>query len=183
MRKRFLLIVLSLISFQSVLSQEIPDPEFSQKPFYFRDGKLLEFEKADATMEKKLKGMGYGGVEYFYSVDGSKSSVRFASPSNPIIIIKMEDNSDPVETFSLCVAEGKKSSRRFRAMKMGALGSVKSINDNKYKITSKKLRNQVFEITIEGTLSIGEFALIPYTSEATMKALSTATKIFCFGID
>lgn len=72
-------------------AQDIPEPDFSQKPYYFKDGKLNEFEKDEAPMESKAKGMGYGGVEISYSASGLKSPIRFASGSNPTIIVKIED--------------------------------------------------------------------------------------------
>src|SRR5579872_6579578 len=97
--KLFLLsVAFSIYSCLSCIAQDTtPEPDFSQKPYYLKDGKLAEFEKADANLERKVKGMGYGGVEFFYSVAGLKSSARFASSSIPKIIVKTEDNSDPTE--------------------------------------------------------------------------------------
>lgn len=134
-------------------------------------------------MERKMKGMGYGGLEYYYSVNGAKSGTRFGQSSLPRIIIKMEDNSDPTEIFMLCTAEPKKASRRFKAMKMGALGQVKETSSNRTKMTAKKLRDKVFELTIGQPLEKGEYALIPNSSEAAQKAVTTGASIFCFGVD
>lgn len=172
-----------LSSTGSLEAQDIPEPDFSQKPYYFKDGKLNEFEKTDASMERKMKGLGYGGLEFFYSVAGLKSSARFTQGTIPKIIIKTEDNSDPTEAFLLCVGETKKDSRRFKSFKMGAYGGSKGITNNRIKLAVKKIRDKVFEITIDQVLPAGEYAILPYSSEGTAMATTTGIKVNCFGID
>jgi hypothetical protein len=166
------------------MAQDVPDPDFSQKPYYQKNGKLEEFEKVEAPMGTKLKGMGYGGVEISYLASGTKSPVRFASGVTPVIIIKMEDNSDPSETFTIQMAQVKKDSRRFVTGKMGALiGGNKSNNQKKIITSVKRLKEKVFEITFNEPLQLGEYAIIPYQKNATMAMGSQAIKINCFGID
>ena len=181
--KKSLLPLLFLCTAQLASGQDIPEPDFNQRPYFLQDGKLMDLEKADATMERKMKGMGYGGVEYYYSVDGTKSNIRFSSSSLPKLVIKVEDNTDPTELYSLCAAEVKKNSRRFKTLKMGVLGELKSTDNNKLAINAKKLREKVFEMVVVGNLPTGEFALVPQSNDATKKILSTGGKVCCFGID
>jgi hypothetical protein len=183
MRNIILTIIALLAMHCNGYGQELLEPDFSQKPYYISKDKLAEFEKVDASMERKMKGMGYGGLEYFYSADGAKSIVRFPQSALPKIIIKSEDNSDPTEAFSISIAEVKKGSRRFKAMKMGAFGNVKNSTENKIKVSAKRLKDKIFEIVIDQTLTPGEYAIISNSAENTAKGLSTGARIFCFGID
>ena len=177
-------ITFSTLIFMSSLAQEVvPEPDFSQKPYYFKDGKLNEFEKADATLERKVKGMGYGGVEFFYSVAGLKSTARFITSSIPKIIVKTEDNSDPTEMLLVCVGETKKDNRRFKSFKMGTFGGTKGISDNRIKLTVRKIRDKVFEISVDQPLPTGEYAILPFAKEVTASAATTGVKVNCFGVD
>ena len=173
-----------LISISTTCAQDvIADPDFSGKPYYFRDGKLNEFEKAEAILERKVKGMGYGGVEFFYSVGGLKSTTRFIASSIPKIIVKNEDNSDPTEMLLVCIGETKKDNRRFKSFKVGTFGGTKGISDNRIRLTVKKIRDKVFEISIDQTLTAGEYAILPYSKEVTAAAATTGVKVNCFGVD
>jgi hypothetical protein len=165
-------------------AQDIPEPDFSQKPYYSKDGKLQEFEKVDAPMGTKAKGMGYGGVEISYSATGLKSPVRFAAGVIPVFIIKMEDSSDPSEVFTVLMAEIKKDRRRFVTGKMGTMfGDNKSNSQKKIMTSSKKIKEKVFEITFSEPLQPGEYAIIPDQKNITMAAGSQEIRISCFGID
>ena len=183
MRILFISMLFLLTSTMELRAQDIPEPDFSQKPYYLKDGKLSEFEKTDASLERKVKGMGYGGVEFFYSVEGIRSNSRFTPTSFPKIIIKTEDNGDPTDAILVCVGETKKDSRRFKSFKMGTFGGTKGISDNRIKLTVKKLRDKIFEITIDQTLPAGEYAILPYSKDATAMAITAGVKVSCFGID
>ncbi|CAN5439028.1 hypothetical protein BH09BAC3_BH09BAC3_35990 [soil metagenome] len=170
--------------YSSLSAQEIPEPDFSLKPYYLLDGKLIEFEKVELSMGTKSKGMGYGGVELSYSADGLKSPTRFVSGTVPKIIVKSEDNSDPSEGFSVLMGEIKKDRRRFVTGKVAALvGSNKSNSEKRITISAKKIRDKVFEITFGQTLQSGEYAIIPNTKNISLATGSMAIKINCFGVD
>ncbi|HEV8511988.1 MAG TPA: hypothetical protein VGQ59_01860 [Cyclobacteriaceae bacterium] len=172
-----------LIIFSPTL-QDIPEPDFSLRPYFLKEDKLNEFERVDAVFESKAKGMGYGGVEISYAAEGLKSAVRFTSLLAPRIIIKMEDNSDPAEGFAVFMAEIKKDRRRFVTGKMGsAFGSNKSNNEKRVQISAKKIREKVFEISFQQNLSPGEYAIIPSQKNMSMSAGSQSMKMSCFGVD
>ena len=176
------LFIFILVSSQAK-SQDVPEPDFSQKPYFLVDGKLINMEKTDASLEKKMRGMGYGGVEYFYSVAGNRSSSRVTASSIPKIIYKNDDNSDPSESILVCIGEPRKGSRRFSSFRMSAFGSSKGVLDNRIKLTVKKIRDKIFEITIDQPLSPGEYAVLPYSKGTTMTVVTTGTKVNCFGVD
>ncbi|MBS1950996.1 MAG: hypothetical protein JST37_08335 [Bacteroidetes bacterium] len=176
------LFIFILVSSQAK-SQDVPEPDFSQKPYFLVDGKLINMEKTDASLEKKMRGMGYGGVEYFYSVAGNRSSSRVTASSIPKIIYKNDDNSDPSESILVCIGEPRKGSRRFSSFRMSAFGSSKGVLDNRIKLTVKKIRDKIFEITIDQPLSPGEYAVLPYSKGMSMTVITTGTKVNCFGVD
>jgi hypothetical protein len=125
MKHLMLITLLLCISRLSANGQETPDPDFSKKPYYFQSGVLNSFENKNATIEKKMKALGYGGVDFFYSVPGARSNVRFNSASIPKIIIKIDDNSDPSEMMIVCIGEVKKDERRFKTFKATLLNGTK----------------------------------------------------------
>ena len=180
MRKTIFLAV-GLLCIQLVYGQEVPDPEFSQSTYYLSNGRLALFDKADASMERKSKGK--GEIEFFYIVEGEKSFLRFTQSSLPTLIIKMEDNSDPTEVYILRVGEKEKSGRKFSSSTMSSMGSMKPAIANRVKLAPKKLRDKVFQATIDQALLPGEYAIILDTPEALAKANTSGIKISCFGID
>lgn len=183
MKVAFIIILtLTTICINSV-AQEIPEPDFSQKPYYLKDGKLFEFEKVEASLGTKAKGMGYGGVEISYSAEGQKSPVRFPSSSALIIVVKMEDNSDPSDGFTVLLGDVKKNGRRFVTGKMGTFGGLKSNNANRISISSRKLREKLYEISFSQPLQPGEYAIISNQKSVSMANAGQSVKMNCFGVD
>jgi hypothetical protein len=118
--------------------------------------------------------LGYGGVDIFCAVDGVKSPVRFAQGVFPKVIVKMEDGSDPSEVFFITpLSEIKKERRRFKLSKAVGPFSKSTGATDKIKVSAKKIRDKVYELTPQGTIVPVDFALI---NDAT-------GKVFCFGVD
>jgi len=184
MNIKFLALVCFVFTVARSIAQDIPEPDFSQKPYYLKDAALQEFEKVDSPMSIKIKGMGYGGFEISFSAAGLMSPIRFAANVTPVIIVKMEDNRDPSEVFTLLMGDIRKDRRRFVTGKIGAFfGNSKSNNQKEITISAKKLRDKVFQITFEGSLQPGEYAIIPDQKHISMETGSQMIKISCFGVD
>jgi len=168
----------------NVAAQDIPEPDFSQKPYYYKDGKLNALENQDGIQKIKPKGMGYGGAEIVYEVPGINSPVRLSS-SSLRIIIKNEGSTDPSESFILVSGEIKKDTRRFKTGKVAGMVRSNTTDDNRVKIHAKKVRDNVFEILSDAAIPPGEYALIPYIKEAGIVAAAgnAPLKMYCFGID
>lgn len=175
----FLVICYSRIS----LAQEVPEPDFAMKPYFYIDGKLTELEKVDASLSKKIKAMGYGGVEFDYAVGENKSSIRFKKDLMPRIIIRSDDNSDPTEYLMLSKGESKRKSRSFKGFKMGMVGNTKPLVSDRIKIFVKKVKDKVYEFSFEQPLDIGEYAFIPLNSNSTMQSMTTGIKVYCFAVE
>ncbi|MFN8889857.1 MAG: hypothetical protein ACK5WF_20540 [Cyclobacteriaceae bacterium] len=181
--RKLLLFIFGLSIYQFSTGQDVPDPDFSLRPYYLLEGKLLDFEKADASFEKKIKALGYGGAEIYYSVNGQKSTVRLNQNSTLKIIIKLEDNSDHAERFHICIGELKKSNRKFASFHYSTLGGFKPIIEKRIQLTSRKIRDKVFELSLEKPLPTGEYAIFSYSTEDLGVAINSGARIACFGID
>lgn len=168
--------------------EKIPEPEFNARPYYLNNGELKDMERADASIDVKVKGMGYGGADYFYTAFGSSSQTRFNKDDMPRIFIKLEGNVDPEELILIVkeeIQKKKNDRRRFKQGSMSLAGKARDVSNNQVAFSINKVREGVYEILFDISLEPGEYAFMP-VSDASINLLtagSTKTKITCFGID
>lgn len=163
----------------------IETPEFNDRPYWVKpDATLNNLERGDATIDFKVKGMGYGGSEIYYTVFPKQSNIRFKSGQEPSIIVKVGDKTDPSELFILSKAEVKTDRRRFLLASRSMTGSARNLDPTEITLEFKKLREGVYEIILPKGLPSGEYTFLPMASEGT-GVLQTGhkVKITCFGID
>ena len=164
------------------IAQSVPDPEFSSQLYILEvDNTLKNLERADAQMDIKIKGMGYGGSEIYYTAFTPKSDVRLSKNALPKLIIKVEGNIDPSELISLSKAEVKKDRRRFLQFSMALGGKARDVSRSYVKLEFKKNREGIFEVILPSDIQPGEYAFMPINSSLTSN--KTKFKISCFGID
>jgi hypothetical protein len=179
----FFFLVFLIIS-SSLLAQKFPDPEFSSRPYILQaDFTLKNLERADAQIDMKVKGMGYGGVETYYTVFTPASDVRLSKSALPKFIIKIEGNLDPSELVALSLGTAKKSRRRFLQGSMGMTGKARDVSDAYLKLEFKKIRNDIYEIILPKDIQAGEYAFMPISSNSQVTPANTKVKLSCFGID
>ncbi len=186
----FITFFMCFCSFNSLLAQDgiIPNPEFNSRPYILNNGELENIERTDATMEVKSKGLGYGGVEIYYTAFGSESNTRFNKESLPRIFIKLEGNIDPSEIILIVKEDTKRKKKDRRRFKQGSMklgGGARDISENQINFSVKKIRDDVYEIILDIAIEPGEYAFMPI-SDASINPLtagSTKTKISCFGIN
>lgn len=169
----------------TVKAQVIPEPEFSSRPYYVTvSNELKPLERADATIDVKVKAMGYGGSEYYYTVFSNASSVRFKRGEMPKIVVKIDGSSDPAESIVLAkVFEQKKDRRRFIKGKMKLGGKSKDISKYDVPLEFKKIREGLYEIVFTTPLEPGEYAFMPIGGDNTLGGGSQKQKLTCFGVD
>lgn len=175
--------ILSIALVLTTKAQNIPDPEFSGRPYYLSENELKALERTDATVDVKSKGMVYGGVEVFYSVFGKISPIRFKKSELPKLIVKIDGSADPAESIMLAKTfEQKKDRRRFIKSKLTGVISSKSKDISKYDVALdfKKIRDGLYEVIITGQIEPGEYAFMPIASD---NSGATKIKLTCFGID
>jgi len=131
-------------------------------------------------MGHKAKALGYGGVEIYWAVSNGKSPVRFTSVALPEIIIKVDDNSDPSEIFTLERMESRKDERRVKMFRGGGFSSLSKAKDPTIQISFKKVRDKIYQVIFTSQLSEGEYAFIKIKDKSID---ATQIKISAFGID
>ena len=73
------LILAQILITLALFNQNHPEPDYFNQPYFQNDSNQLEkIEKADAKYEIKVKGMGYGGYDMFFTALGSQSTKRFS---------------------------------------------------------------------------------------------------------
>jgi hypothetical protein len=186
MVKNLFTLILTLFAALSTVSQSLPDPEFLSRPYVLTDDNVLKnLERADAEIDVKVKGMGYGGTEIFYVAFSPKSDVRFDKNSLPRLIIKLEGSIDPAEIILLSKGEVKRDRRRFIQGSRALGGKARDVSSSYVEIRFKKIEGGLFEIVLPSDLQPGEYAFTPVgtVSQTPFATSSTKTKISCFGID
>lgn len=185
MKKLQLLILLILSSLSSIAQDSLPVPEFNAMPYYLNNGELIVIERNEAVFDTKVKGMGYGGGEYFYSVFGLTSKTRFDKNKFPRIFIKVETKGDPKDLIEIVAEDTKKKNdrRRFKQGSRNMYGKAKDVSENKVEFVLKKLKPNVYEIIFESPLKPGEYAFMPVYDDTLNPLNGGATKVSCFGID
>lgn len=185
--KNYILLALLFLIGTSAFAQNIPTPEFTGRPYALENGKLAELERVDAQMDQKLKGMGYGGVEIYYTAFTEKSSIRFSKDQLPKLIISVEKGVDPADGFTIIKGtvkkgkKGKEGKRNFRVGNYGMGGSAQSNSDAQILATYKKVKDGVYEIVLPDETEAGEYAFVPNGIDAM--SAGNKMKITCFGID
>lgn len=178
-----------LFLFTSILNAQevtIPEPEFLNRPYYLDNGELKGFEKVDGVVDVKIKAMGYGGSDTYYTAFNSESTKRFTIDGFPRVFIKLEPGIDPEEVITILRKEKKKKKnrRRFKIGSRKLSGKARNTNNNIISFNIKKIRNQVYEIIFDSVLESDEYAFAPMSKTNTdLLSASTSVKMYCFGID
>lgn len=183
--KRYLFLLTFLGIQYSTYSQEVPIPDFAKRPFILSEkNELTDFERIVAVIDFKIKGLGYGGSEIYYTVTPSRSLKRYPLSNLPRFIIKTEPNQDPSELIYLSKAfEVNSKRRRFITSKMSMVGKSKEIESQFVQIDFKKLADDVYEIIIVDLIGNGEYAFIPFDTAESSRNMGSKVFINCFGID
>lgn len=169
----------------TIFCQTLPVPEFTSRPYLLLpDSTLQDLERADAKLDIKVKGMGYGGSETYYTAFQPKSTVRFPHGSIPRIVIKFDSNVDPTEKITLVKATVKSDRRRFLMGSRSLYGKVRDVSKAQVVVAFKKIGDRYYELQFPNGLEAGEYAIMPMMDANSNNYLTGGTmKITCFGID
>lgn len=182
--KKFVKILsaVSLFSISILCAQEIRVLE----PYYLKEGKPEQFEKATAKIEAKAVGMGYGGVNNYLTVFNSKSStVRFKNNEIPKLYIKLPDNASS-ESITVVKADKLKESKTYRRFVQSGVSAGGAKDMSKYQIVLplKNTENNVYEIVIPQNLESGEYSFVISSAvQYDPFANPMEKKLFCFAIE
>lgn len=165
-----------------MLSAFSQNPEFAGRPYLWQNNVALsDLERADAQLDSKLKGLGYGGVRLMYTVFSGRSNVRFNRNHLQKLIIKVAEGIDPSESYTIVKAEVKKDKRSFLVSSYSMVGRAKDTKDTYIKAEFKRIKDGIYEITLPSDIEEGEYGFLGVASEGTL--MGNRVKISCFGID
>lgn len=170
----------------SLFSQSTPEPDYFNQPYYLNDSNQLEkIEKADAKYEVKVKGMGYGGYDMFFTALSPKSNKILSKEKSLVFLIKLNTDIDPEGYIILSKATIKSKKRLFIFDSRSMMGEAKEMKDKKIPLTVEKISDKVFKINITEKLEPGEYAFKPFSSMnlSGNAAGGLNQTIYCFGID
>ncbi|MEJ6694630.1 MAG: hypothetical protein QNK51_02235 [Chitinophagales bacterium] len=179
--KNFLFVLPLLISLQ-LYGQNYPDPDYLNQPYLLNsENTLVKLERGDAQFDFKIKGLGYGGYDMFYTVFGMESDTKVSFGSPLVFLVKLDTKEDPSTFITLTKGNLKREKRNFIFDSRSMMGKSKDISENNVPVDIAKLENGIFRITTKSTLEVGQYAFKPIgVSNAMVPGKQT---IFCFSIE
>jgi hypothetical protein len=165
------------MSVKGIAQTIIPDPEFTDRPYYLKDGALIGLEKVATTFD--VSGM---GSKVYLTAFKPKSEVRFTKDAIPALYIKIEGSVDPSDKVTVSIATVKKDRRRFVQESTGMTGAAKDISATKVSVSLKKIRDGLYQIIFDKPLAPGEYAFMPQMDMGSLMSGGKLT-LFCFGVD
>lgn len=162
----------------------VPEPEFPTRPYGLDSNyNLIDLDRTDASIDVKVKGLGYGGGEAYYTAFSPAATVRFEIGNLPRFIVQVGDNVDPSSVISMGKADVKgNQKRRFLQSSMAFGGKARDVSDAVVSLDFRKIKDGLFEIIIEQSLEAGEYAFMPITSGGAFGG-GGSSKITCFGVE
>jgi hypothetical protein len=156
-------------------------------PMYIKNDSTYFFEKVGSKMESKAIGMGYGGMNSYYTIFNSPtSSVRFKQNEIPTFIITVDPGTDVFEMILIVKADVVKNKTYRRFVKSGvAAGGSKDMSAYQIKPELKQLDKNKYQIVLP-PLAAGEYAFMPIfkgTQGQSIRTASGSIRLFCFGIN
>lgn len=169
---------------KTVNAATVPTPEFALRPYsLLANNTLADLDRTDAQLDTKIKGMGYGGLEYFFTAFTPASTVRFSKNNIPVLLFKADPGIDPAEILSLAKGEVKKDRRRFIQGSMKLTGKTRDVGDAYMGLSFIKLKDDLYQIVLPEDIEKGEYAFMPINSSASPFTAGSKVRIACFAIE
>lgn len=164
-------------------SNNIPDPDYPNRPYYLDGNELIKLERAEANFALKKKGI-YRGVDQQVQVMKEESPIQFEKNKLPRFFIQINDEDvDPYDIIDLCKADNIGAGRRnftFSGKTYG--GRVKDVTGKIMQLDFKKIRKGLYEIIIAQDLVQGEYAFLPLGNTENQLSSVNSVKANCFGV-
>jgi|HubBroStandDraft_1064217.scaffolds.fasta_scaffold671807_1 hypothetical protein len=140
------------------------------------DATLKPLEREAVAVATKIHGLGYGGAESLYEVQGEHSSVRYSSSALPPIIVKIANGGqDPADTITLYPLKVAKGQRQLQMMRAHLFSGAKSTMQGKQiPLNFAKYGDASLKVAPASPLAPGEYAIV---------STSASQIAYCFGID
>jgi hypothetical protein len=157
----YLILILILVGFASRVeaqtSHSASSPVFLNHIYYSQPDTLISLEQSAARMESKTKGMGYGGSEGGFYMDGAKSNVRIRSGDSLQFRVKMNmAMMDPSMMVKLYKFDSKNGNRQAIVSSQGGMFS-----GGKSKHTASEVSFNIMKSGSEDYIMMPAFRLAP----------------------
>lgn len=157
---------------------KLPKLEMANYP-YLRNsstGAWSPLEKTLASFKAKPIAMGYGGIKFQYTLDGEKSTARFAPGDSVLFLLNTFGTALP--EFTLYQAKREKGKRVALGAKVKAMGTSAEEGGDVLTFNVLPAGNGVFRLVPGKKLPAGEYLFVgkPGANTITMDA-------YAFGID
>jgi hypothetical protein len=143
---------------------------------------LKNLEKANAEVDLKVKGLGYGGSELYLKISGSESSVTL-QPSQATFVVKLPDlDTDPSTYVDLYKFDSDKDRRRVKIASRKLTGKTRNVDIPNVDLSFAKISAGCYLITISETLKKGNYGFILDISSTGGFGSKQSTTVFAFDI-
>jgi len=193
---RYLVALLALFLCSATVAQDTPkpaEPEFAGSFFFLqRDSTLKVLERQRVSISMKTRGLGYGGIRYFYKMEGAHSPLRVNSANLPPIIVKLENaNTDPANVVVLYPVQSANGKRELPYMAAGFFFSKeKDTQPKQIPLKFARYGQASVQVTPQNPLMPGEYAILadsgtrgPHAIVSDDGVIQQQLLLFCFGVD
>ena len=177
-------LIISAVSFIAN-GQSIPEPDFKNSIGLVNENTLRSLERLSPTYVSKVKGLGYGGADLLFMVDGAASNVRINGSAPQFVFKASDEDTDPSLIVKLLKVEVKKNKRQVKQGNVSMVGTT-AASENVIPLSYKKIKPGVYLITLQNaSLEKGEYALqVPLNYNAQAATLGNSNCLwFAFGVD
>lgn len=178
-----ILTLLTILLTGSLNAQSVPDPEYSSRVYYLdEDGTLKDLERGRASVDIKVKGMGYGGSEIYFTVFNAASTKAFESDGMPRMFVELQGDVDPNEVVILGRAEIKRDRRRFLQADMALGGRARDTRDAYIPLDFTRIRGELYEVEFPEGIRPGSYAFMPIGESGENISYGSKVYISCFDV-
>lgn len=202
--KKPVLFFAAMLSFFLLTAQTYPAPEYANEVYGLKKSTphlLTRLEKSLAKQESKTKMGGFAGVEFGYTVEGTKSPIRLVAANNLSFVFSTGSASsrssdsalreagidpsmmsgmgmDPARMISLYQTSADKGVRKIYLAKNSGMFGGKNKSSDKFSFSVKQVREGYWELVPDKPLKRGEYAFVvmSYNTDGSHT-------IFSFGVD
>ncbi len=149
-------------------------PQLNQVYYLNKEGKYIVLDKSVGELKTKLKGLGYGGSETNYQIDGEKATTVFPKTELPTFFINAGEGQSLV--LALYKATAKKGKR------LAAFSSAKAFGKNNASesvipFNTSTPQSGIFKIEFAQPLETGEYMFVGKTTTGL------TYDVFSFGVE
>lgn len=136
-------------------------PQLNQVYYLNKEGKYILLDKSIGELKTKLKGLGYGGSETNYQIDGEKANTVFPRTELPPFFINAGEGQSLV--LALYKATAKKG-KRLAALSSAKVFGKNNSSESVVSFNTSTPQSGIFKIEFSQALEAGEYMFVGKTT-------------------